>query len=333
VRRALVVSSYPPRHCGIGAYARATVERLREEGWRVVVVSPPDGDGDLRVPFDRGAPFRKAASVGSGFELVQVHFQPALYYMPGARAALSKMLTSASLLWLVLRRRQTEIVVHEADRPQRWRPDFALLRQAFAHARLAFHTEAERETLERDYRIRARARIVDHTEGVRVHAPLSRADARRRLRLSADERLYVCAGFLHPDKGFERAVRAFGRAAPRGRRLVVVGSVRDRTPANVAYARMLRDLCERTPGVTLVEGYVSDEDFDAWVAAADRLVLPYRRSWSSGALARARKLGTPAVVAAVGGLQEQAGPDDKVFAGDADLAALLGAPSPAEVPS
>jgi glycosyltransferase involved in cell wall biosynthesis len=78
-----------------------------------------------------------------------------------------------------------------------------------------------------------------------------------------------------------------------------------------------------------VEGYVSDEDFDAWIAAADRLVLPYRRSWSSGALARARALGTPAIVSAVGGLAEQAGPDDTVFTDDAELAALLREPAPA----
>ena len=58
---------------------------------------------------------------------------------------------------------------------------------------------------------------------------------------------------------------------------------------------------------------MSDDDFDAWIAAADLFVLPYRRSWSSGALARAQLLGTPAAVADTGGLAEQAGPRDAVF--------------------
>ncbi|MEX2204328.1 MAG: hypothetical protein WD965_09610, partial [Actinomycetota bacterium] len=49
-----------------------------------------------------------------------------------------------------------------------------------------------------------------------------------------------------------------------------------------------------------------------WMTAADRVVLPYTRAWSSGALARARVLGTPAIVSDVGGLAEQAGPDDIV---------------------
>jgi hypothetical protein len=61
--------------------------------------------------------------------------------------------------------------------------------------------------------------------------------------------------------------------------------------------------------------------FDRWVAAADRIVLPNRRSWSSGVLARAHALGTPAIVPAVGGLGEQAGPSDDVV--DDDDGALL----------
>jgi glycosyltransferase involved in cell wall biosynthesis len=75
--------------------------------------------------------------------------------------------------------------------------------------------------------------------------------------------------------------------------------------------------------VTLIEDYVPADEFDAWIAAADRVILPYRMSWSSGALARARAIGTPAIVSDTGGLPEQAGPDDVVFRDDAELAALL----------
>src|SRR6185312_16255394 len=77
--RTLVVSSYPPRHCGIGAYARDQVAELRGRGEEVVVLSPPDGDGDVRAPFLGGAAFRKAARVGRRFDRIVVHFQPALY--------------------------------------------------------------------------------------------------------------------------------------------------------------------------------------------------------------------------------------------------------------
>jgi glycosyltransferase involved in cell wall biosynthesis len=151
--RIAIVSSYPPRHCGIGSYAHAQAERLRDGGHRVTVISPPDGDGDVRVPFTDGREFREVSRRGASFDRIIVHFQPGLHYRPGATAAFSKIRTSLGLRSLVRRRPQTEILVHEAHRPTRWRPDHVILRQALARARLLFHTNAEHRAFERDYRM------------------------------------------------------------------------------------------------------------------------------------------------------------------------------------
>lgn len=320
----VVVSPYPPRHCGIGAYAAAQVARLRDQGEEVLVISPPDGDGDVRVDPWWGRPFRAALRASGGGDRVIVHFQPALYFRP--RAPLAKVAASWWLLRLGRRRPRAEIVVHEADPPIRWRPDYALLARAFEAApRLLFHTDAERRALEAAYRIRVRGRVVPHTEGIRVSPPRSRSEARRVVGVPEDQPLLVCPGFLHPDKGYERAVEAFARGGTG--RLVVVGGVRDESPRNVAYAERLRALVAATPGASLVEGFLPEREFDAWVAAADAVVLPYRRSWSSGALARAQVLGTPAIVTPVGGLAEQASPRDTVVADDDELAAAVAAVS------
>jgi len=320
MERVLVVSSYPPRHCGIGRYARTQVERLRAEGHHVTVVSPPDGDGDVRVPFFGGRPFLTAARLGRRFDRIVVHFQPALYYRP--RAPLSKIATSKALLWLCMRRRQTEILVHEADQPRWRRPDEVLLAAAFAVApALLFHTRAEQEALERQYGVRVRARLIRHVDGVSVRGPASREEARRRLGISREEVVFVSPGFLQPHKAHERAIDAF-RALGTGR-LYVVGSVRDATQQNLAYAAGLRLLADTTPGFELVNRFVDDDEFDAWIAAADAIVLTYRRSWSSGALARAQAIGTPAVVAAVGGLPEQASERDVVVRDERELVRAL----------
>lgn len=316
----VVVSSFPPRHCGIGAYAATQVERMREGGERVIVVSPPDGAGDVRIPFDAGRPFLAALRASRRDDRVLIHFQPALYYLP--RAPLAKILASLGLLWLTIRRPRTAILVHEADPPKRWRPDYALLRQAFRRATLLFHTRAERDALARGYGVRPRARLVPHVEGVRA-AGIGREEARRRVGIPSDVRLLVCAGFLHPDKGYERAVRAFAQAGTG--RLAIVGGVKDPTPANLAYAARLRALVAETEGAVLIDRYVADDEFDAWIAAADAVVLPYRRSWSSGALARAHVLGTRAIVADTGGLGEQAAPADIVVHTDGQLEEAIGA--------
>jgi glycosyltransferase involved in cell wall biosynthesis len=319
--RVLVVSSYPPRHCGIGAYARAQVERLRGEGHRVTVISPPDGDGNVRVGFFGGRPFLAAARRGSRYDRIVVHFQPALYYRP--RSPLSRVAASLGLLWLVLRRRQTEIIVHEADPPRLWRPDYALLAAAFRSApMLLFHTDQERKALERRYRVRVRGRRISHTDSVRIHAPIDWASARQRLEIPMDEAVLVSPGFIHPGKGFDRGVVAF-RDAGAGGRLYIVGSVKDPLPKNVAHARLLRELAAHVPGVELVERFVGDEEFDAWIAAADAVILPYRGSWSSGVLARAQAVGTPAVVTRVGGLREQASARDVVVSDDEELAKAI----------
>jgi glycosyltransferase involved in cell wall biosynthesis len=317
----LVVGPYPPRRCGIGAYVAAQVERLRDGGSAVVVLSPADGAGDLRVRFVGGAALRRAAAMGRTFDRIVVHYETGIWFRP--RSPVTHVLTAASLLWLVLRRAQTEILIHEArEPPSLVRPDYALLRLAFARATLRFHTLAERDAFEAAYGIRARATLTKHADGVVVHTSMSRTRARAKLGFEADGPLFVCAGFLLPDKGFDRAVGAFAAAGSPGR-LVLIGSVRDDTPENRAYALHLRTLAEPSENVTFIERYASDEEFDAWVSAADVLVLPYRRAWSSGALARAQRIGTPAFVSDTGGLAEQAGDDDRVFGTDDELAELM----------
>jgi glycosyltransferase involved in cell wall biosynthesis len=323
--RVLVISSYPPRHCGIASYASADVARLRGEGHEVVVLSPTDGDGDVKRSFFGGRPFFAAARLAPAFDRVLVHFEPGLYSR--RRRLVSKTMAWLGLLWLVLRQPSTDILVHEANRARpAWRPDSVLLRSAFARANLSFHTNAERDGFARAFHLPLRGGVIPHTDGVKACTGISRGDARRRLGLGQDERILLSAGFMHPAKGYDRAVRAFLRAGSPGR-LFIVASIRRPTREILAYARDLRSLCETTPGVTLVEEYVSDEDFDAWIAAADVFVLPYRRAWSSGALARARVIGTPAIVSAVGGLAEQAGPHDAVFHTDEQLAELLARPA------
>jgi glycosyltransferase involved in cell wall biosynthesis len=333
--RTLVVSSYPPRRCGIGAYARDQVARLRGGGEDVSVLSPHDGDGDVRAEFIGGAAFRRAAAAGASFDRIVVHFQPALYFPP--RRPVGKVFTAASLLWLVLRRRsRVELVMHEADRPASlWRPDYALLRLAFLAARrLDFHTEAEVRAFERDYRLRlgSRTALVPHAASVSTGAIREgRKRAREHLGIAdAGRPVLVCVGFVQPSKGFDRALEAFsrvfasaddgGRGAPdRDGSLYLVGSVRDDTPENRAYIRALRSRADEVRGAHLVERFVPDDEFDLWIAAADRVVLPYRRSWSSGVLARAHELGVPAIVSDVGGLSEQAGAADVVAEGDDGL--------------
>ena len=328
--RVLLVAPYPPMRDGIGPYARDQVERLRAGGDQVEVISPPGGAGERRAAFRGGRAAWVAAREGRRFDRIVLHFQPSLWYAP--HRALSKVATSVALVWLALRRgRRLELVVHEADPPKLWRPDYALLRQVFLMAaRCTFHSEAEWRSLEREYHVRVRGRVAQHR--IDAVAAVDRAEARRRLGLEAPGVLFVCLGFVQASKGYDRAVEAFARAGIPGARLVVAGSVRDHDPEAERYARALGRRIDGVDGAVFVERYLSDDEFDLWLAAADRVVLPYRRAWSSGVLARAHALGVPAIVAGIGGLAEQAGADDVIVDDDGALEGAMrgaaGSPPP-----
>ena len=227
------------------------------------MISPLDGAGDVRVGFMGGGGFREAERRGASWDRIVVHFEPGLHNRSGAspRAIISKIRSSLALLSLIRRWPTVEIVVHEAHRARWWRPDHVILRRAFARGQLLFHTDVERQTLEHDYRIRVRAQLIEHREGIHVRGPRDRAEARRYLGLDPEPPLFLCAGFLHPWKGFERAIHAFAGSDGPGE-LIIVGSVRDARRTHVAYATELRTLAEKTDDVTLIESFQSDERFD-----------------------------------------------------------------------
>ena len=117
------------------------------------------------------------------------------------------------------------------------------------------------------------------------------------------------------------AVEAFGRADLSAHASIhVVGSVRVDHPDLVAYARRLHSLCRAVPGASLHERYVSDEEFDRWIVAADTVVLPYREIWSSGVLERAKLFGRSIIAADVGGMADQAPEGTRFFS---DLETLV----------
>lgn len=108
-------------------------------------------------------------------------------------------------------------------------------------------------------------------------------------------------GTIRPYKGLEDLVEAF-RMLPPEFELTVVGETWEgwTLPA---------ELIARSPAagrITFVNRYVADSEVDRFFAAADMVVLPYRRSSASGPLHIAMSHGLPVVVTAVGGLVEAA---------------------------
>lgn len=141
-------------------------------------------------------------------------------------------------------------------------------------------------------------------------------------------------GTIRPYKGLESLLRVFNSLTSQeasGLWLTVVGETWEgcTEPARLIAASPHRDR------ISFVNDYVADEVVSAAFGHADVVVLPYRRSSSSGPLHVAMNWGLPVVVTSVGGLPEAAagyqgaifvapGDDDELETGIRRAAGLAG---------
>lgn len=160
------------------------------------------------------------------------------------------------------------------------------------------HSEADLQLVADRYALRADdITVVPHA----VYDVRTEAVPRRDAPAAACNLLYF--GVIRPNKGLEDLIRAFS-ALPREKAtkfwLTVVGETWEgcTEPAD------LIAVSPHSDRITYVDRYVDDAELSGYLAGADVVVLPYRRSSQSGPLHLAMGCGLPVVVTAVGGLVE-----------------------------
>lgn len=136
-----------------------------------------------------------------------------------------------------------------------------------------------------------KALIVPH--GCRI-INISREEARRRLGIDPSRYIVGVFGFIDYRKGHDIALEVFARLRQRiDAEMVFVGGWHSErsTPYMSEIAGMARELGVR------VTGYVSDEEFELWIAAVDVVLHPARAVSESGVVCMALGAGKPVVVA------------------------------------
>jgi glycosyltransferase involved in cell wall biosynthesis len=330
----VMVSPLPPSRCGIASYAAEHLQRLREDDKDVTTISPlTDSDADLHLDLTKISSclssllrLRRCKPNESFVHYADIQFFPWRVRIPLLRG-LCRILQSCLLRHFGKCGRHSILVMHEiyldADMPPfaRW-----TRRNAFmGFHEIAFHTEVMRDAfLQRFPEIpHEQTSIIEHSRFMCRKFHGTRDDARRMLQLPATGRILICLGFIHRTKGFHEAVEAFKMAGPcPDSNLHIIGNMHDKSADDALYAKSLRLLCGETPGVHLHEGWLDDETFDAWLAAADMILLPYLGVASSGVGARASIYGTPLVIRNLPNLTEQF-PHARAFGTVPDLARIL----------
>lgn len=173
-----------------------------------------------------------------------------------------------------------------------------LLRRVDAHV---VHSDYDLALLQQAYGLdRSTVTVVPH--GPYDHVTAGAASVER-VPDAPLEVLYF--GVIRPYKGVEDLIEAFGRLPEQvssQMRLTVVGETWEgwTAPLQAVAASPVRDR------IRVVNRYVTDAEVQRHFAEADAVVLPYRRSSSSGPLHIAMSAGLPVVVTSVGGLVQAA---------------------------
>ena len=176
--------------------------------------------------------------------------------------------------------------------------------------RVVVHNRADQAEIVRRYGIR-RSHVAVIAEPPFDHYDLRPADERLDVVEPAPGRgpagtepvALLFFGTVRPYKGLEDLIAAFDLLVEGGEgdyRLTIVGETWEgwTAPAERIARSAHRDR------ITFVNRYVTDEEVDSAFRSADLVVLPYRRSSTSGPLMVAMSYGLPVVVTAVGGLPE-----------------------------
>lgn len=327
--RVLMVSRFPPSRGGIAAYADQQAASLRAQGHEVVVASPEPSDAQHVLDITRRGAGPAFVRLARGCDRLVVQFQPEMLGPPGS----TFVQRGRALLRLAAGLRaapSAELCVHEVNYGEG--PAAVALRRVVRRVwaladEVTVHTERERREFSAAFGIAPeRIRVVSQGQHMLRRTGAGRDAARAALGVPRDLVVLLAIGFLQPNKGFDRAIAAFGEIAPGdGVRLYVAGSLWREDPALVAHRDELVRLAADTPGVELREDYLSDEDFDRWIVAADALVLPYRLGWSSNVMERGLLYERPVIMSRVGGMAEQGEdrPGVTLVDDDAELVAAL----------
>ena len=108
---------------------------------------------------------------------------------------------------------------------------------------------------------------------------LSKAEARKILKIPEEQEMLLFFGYIREYKGLKHLIRALPEI------------------------RLIRETGTEQ-AVTLVDGYLPDDEVEPYFAAADLCVLPYESATQSGVIQIAYSFGLAVVATAVGGLPE-----------------------------
>lgn len=331
----VVVSTFPPTHCGIGRHGAQLVDALRNRGHVVTTVAVDQESGaDAKLNLLGGFRLLRLARYLHQRNRLILNYHPSFFFR--SQQNLDAIVTSLAFSLLsLLSRGKITVICHETALV---RKDGSILAKILYRCEkyrwrftphIQFHSRRELGFFADHYKLECtNASVVAPGAYYRPYATVDCQSARKVLGLDGiapDATLFLCIGFIQYAKGFDRIVDVFNSAAvPHNIYLYIVGSLRLEEEESAKYLNTLKQKAARKDCIRIIDRFVADEEFDTWISASDYVVLPYRAIWSSAVAERAKLYQKPRILSAVGGLEEQVTKGDYVFRTDEELATILG---------
>ncbi len=321
--KVLMVSTYPPERCGIGRYAQQQAAFLRNQGARVDILAIR-GNGDAHCAFTSVEDILSLRDYKTRYDRIIIQYHASFFY--AGCETVERIRRHKAFAKVLADNPNIELVCHEITFPAEDEElgisaeeaafEMLSVRDKWLSAgHILFHTEKEKNLFCEKLGLSeddGRLELVPPNKYYVPECSLTKAEARQQLDIPENACVFLCIGFIQPHKAFDEAAAAFSKLQDPDKRLYIVGSLRYVTDDTLAYLEKLQAFSGKN-NVTVIDSFVSDEAFDAWIIACDCVLVPYREIWSSGVLGRAKMLGKPCIVRNAGGLAEQLGSGDILF--------------------
>jgi beta-1,4-mannosyltransferase len=186
------------------------------------------------------------------------------------------------------------VIPHDADR----RRSLILTRKlAAVSAKKIIHSSYTLREMEQLALDTSNASVIPHGSYVGVYPEaVSRAVARKHLKIRKNEIVILFFGLVRPYKGVDDLVESFQKLAIPNVRLVIAGKCTDANlKAQIARAQ------ESSP-IDFYEGHVADEDVQTFFKACDVVCVPFKAVTTSGSALLALSFGRPIVAPLSGSL-------------------------------
>ncbi|MDD5163011.1 MAG: glycosyltransferase [Candidatus ainarchaeum sp.] len=314
----MIVSSWPPRHCGIATYSVDLVNAMRSLGHDVKIITFSDGGkkGEKNVypilPVAKDRKLRHADWSEKLYQAVRklkpdvVHIQHE-YGLYLHDDDYSSKLFNCLFKWKVDAEFPVVLTYHSIytalDRMQSIYMDVALKLSSAA----IFHEEYQKIYLPINIgRVPDNVYVIPHgAKGMKQDK-----DAKHELGLEG-QKVVGLIGWWEPNKGFERVVKLWDsikKKTGKNTVLVVAGDARPGSTSGQIYKPKLLNAIEKSrdrASIKVIQGAFTPEDYDRVLSAFDIMVLPYSRASQSGNLAHAFALGVPCIATAMEGLKAE----------------------------